>query len=378
MGTAGSTSSGAAGASVGSGGSSSGIGGAAATGSGGIANPGTGGAGGSGVVAPPSKWTNVTANLANMASECGTLTMVSAKPGSNMVIAGIAKQGLWATTDGGKTWAKLGKDDPVAAQITNRPSSIVYDPEHPDVFWESGIYNGPGVYRTDDAGKSFKPLGAMPPSHNDSVSVDFGDPERKTLLAGSHETTQKLWLSTDAGVSWKDIGMNIPADSNFSNQPLVLSPQSFLLGSCGYAKGACGVFASADGGTTWTKPSTNGAAGHPLVAKDKAIYWTMIYDSGIMKSGDQGATWKKVGTSKTDTPFELPDGRIVTLQTTGQLIASKDQGTTWKPIGTVPPFKPESFAYSVETKTFFVSHSSCNNNVPTDAIASAGFDYTVE
>ena len=44
----------------------------------------------------------------------------------------------------------------------------------------------------------------------------------------------------------------------------------------------------------------------------------------------------------------------------------------------MPPFKPESFTYSVETKTFFVSHSSCNNNVPADAIASAGFDYTVE
>ena len=33
-------------------------------------------------------WVNVTGNLANMASECGNLTLLSAVPGSNTVIAG--------------------------------------------------------------------------------------------------------------------------------------------------------------------------------------------------------------------------------------------------------------------------------------------------
>ncbi len=324
-GAAGSMSAGTAGDSPGNGGSLSGSAGGSVTGTGGTSKPGTGGAGGSSV-APPSSWTNVTANLANMTSECGTLTMVSSKPGSNMVIAGIAKQGLWATTDGGKTWAQLGN----SSIIPNRPTSLVYDPEHPDVFWESGIYNGKGVFRTDDAGKTFKQLGTI--DHNDLVSVDFTDPERKTLLAGAHETKRKLWLSTDAGVSWKDIGMNLPADSHFSSAPLVLGPQSFLLGACGYGMGACGVYASADGGTTWTKPSAFSAAGAPLLATDKTIYWTLIYDSGISKSGDQGTTWTKAGSSLTDHPLELPDARIVTMGAKGQLLASKDQGKTWKPM----------------------------------------------
>ena len=324
------------------------------------------------MVAPSSKWTNVTGSLANKASECGTLTMVSAKPGSNMVIAGIAKQGLWATTDGGTTWAQLGN----FVIIPNRPSSIVYDPDHPDVFWESGIYNGKGIFRTDDGGMTFKQLGTI--DHNDLISVDFSDPERKTLLAGAHETKRKLWLSTDAGATWKDIGMNLPADSHFSSAPLVLSAQSFLLGSCGYGMGACGVYASPDGGTTWTKPTTLTVAGAPLWAKDKSIYWTMIYDGGIIKSGDQGATWAKTGSSLTDKPFELPDGRILTMAAEGQIVASKDQGKTVEADRYRAARQPGSFTYSVETKTLFVSHSSCNNNVPADAIASAGFDYTVE
>ena len=47
--------------------------------------------------------------------------------------------------------------------ITNRPSAIVYDPEHADTFWEAGIYNGGGVYKTEDNGKTFVQLGKRRP-----------------------------------------------------------------------------------------------------------------------------------------------------------------------------------------------------------------------
>src|SRR5579864_2417619 len=52
-------------------------------------------------------WVNVTGNLANMASECGNLTMVSAVPNSNTIIAGVALDGLWANTTG-TTWSQMG------------------------------------------------------------------------------------------------------------------------------------------------------------------------------------------------------------------------------------------------------------------------------
>src|SRR5262245_13888407 len=41
--------------------------------------------------APAATWTNVTSNLKGHASECGNLTIVSADPCSDQVIAGIAK-----------------------------------------------------------------------------------------------------------------------------------------------------------------------------------------------------------------------------------------------------------------------------------------------
>src|SRR4029079_8015651 len=151
-------------------------------------------------------WVNVTGNLANMASECGNLTMLSAVPGSDTIIAGVALKGLWANSSG-NTWSHLGSGAG-SDTITNRPSWITYDPLHPGVFWESGIYNGRGVFKTTDGGSTFRQLGSI--AHNDYVSVDFGDPDRKTLLAGGHEQAQTVYRSTDGGQTWTNIGVTLP------------------------------------------------------------------------------------------------------------------------------------------------------------------------
>jgi hypothetical protein len=376
-------------------GASSGAGGSGTSGSGGA---GTGGAGGSGMpcsggakVAPPvdfkctsappaatapaATWVNVTSNLANLASECGNMTIVSAEPCTNMVIAGVAKQGLWGTTDGGKTWAKLGAGAG-SATITNRPMSIVYDPENQDVFWESGIYNGGGVYKTTDNGKTFKQLGTI--AHNDVVSVDFNDPDRKTILVGGHEQKRKLYLSTDGGQTFKDIGMNLPADSHFSSSPLVLDSKNFLLGACGYGDGACGVYRSTDGGGCWTRTTDKNVVLRPLWSRDDTMYWTTVFDSGIVTSIDQGQTWAQSASGViSGFPVELPDGRVVTT-TSNHLAITKDKGKTWTQILPNLPWKPTGVTYSARTKTFFIWKFDCGNAVLPDAIASAGFDYTTQ
>src|SRR3954466_12821056 len=109
--------------------------------------------------------------------------MVTPKPDEDMLIAGIAAQGLWASLDGGASWMHLGQGMG-SETINNRPTAIVFDPDHPATFWESGIY-GIGVFKTTDKGMTFVKLGEADPS--DGVSVDLSDPDRKTLLAASHE-----------------------------------------------------------------------------------------------------------------------------------------------------------------------------------------------
>src|SRR5512147_991614 len=72
------------------------------------------------------QWVNVTANLADLPSECGNLCLLSVVPGQDKIIAGIAKRGLWQTTDGGAIWTPLGQGAG-SDTIVNRPSWIAYD-----------------------------------------------------------------------------------------------------------------------------------------------------------------------------------------------------------------------------------------------------------
>jgi hypothetical protein len=366
---------GGAGKATGGAGSGGGAGRVSGAGKGSGGSAGRAGAGGEAGQAPPPAWTNATGNLAGLASECGNLTLVSATPGSRTVIAGVAKVGLFASTDRGAHWDSLGTGAG-SATITNRPSSIVYDPDDVSTFWESGIYNGGGLYRTSDAGETFEQLGDV--THNDLVSLDFGDPGRKTLLVGGHEQKQTLYLSTDGGQSFEQIGKNLPAESHFSSNPLVLDQDSFLLGSCGYGDGACGIYRSTDRGAHWERASELPAQARPLVAADGTIYWSLIYDGGLARSDDGGSSWTKASDNiVTGYPVELPDGRILALRGT-HVVVSSDQASTWTEVGDEIPWKPSGVAYSVAAKTLFVWHWDCGDQVLDDAIMSAGFDYTAE
>jgi hypothetical protein len=365
-------------ASGGSGGTASG--GNAAGGRGGSASAGNGGSAGRAqtsadcdmpvATAPSTAWTNVTGMLAGLESECGNLTLVAADPCKNRVIAGVAKRGLYATSDRGATWNQL-SSAAGSANIVHRPSSIVFDPEHHDVIYESGIYGAlnDGVYKSEDGGDTFKPLGTI--GHIDLISVDFTDPARKTLLAGAHETKQKLFLSTDGGASFTDIGPKLPAGSHFSSAPLVLDAQRFLLGACGWGDGTCGVFASADTGQTWKQTSTESPVGAPLVTHDMQLVWATIYGSGAILSTDQGQSWTKVSGPHAGSPVELPDGRLVAVGS-DHVIASSDHGKTWTNVGEPLPYQPVGVTYSPSQRAFFIWHNDCNGVVLADAVMSAG------
>ncbi len=341
---------------------------------------------GGGVPAKPTgSWTNETGNLAGLGSECGNLSNLSSKPDEDMLIAGVAQQGLWASKNGGGTWTRLGSGAG-SSTITNRTSEIVYDPDHPQTFWESGIYNAGGVYKTTDDGTTVLAQGMV--THNDSVSVDFTDPQRQTLLAGTHEQSGHLFLSTSGGAMWTDIGPNLPAGTGFSSQALVIDAMTYLLGAYTYSNtgGGLGVFRSTDGGKTWKQVFSTAVQGHPLVMSDGAIYWSVGGNGGMITSTDKGQTWQQTvgaGVLVTGSPVELPDGRIAALSSQ-TIMVSSDCGATWHDATTALPYSPTGVVYSPYQKAFYVWHFDCTgqNNpgdpVPADAIMRFAFDYETQ
>jgi photosystem II stability/assembly factor-like uncharacterized protein len=310
--------------------------------------------------------------MAGMPSECGNLTIVSAVPCSTRVIAGVAKEGLWASDDGGASWARLGQGAG-SASIVNRPSAVIYDPLDPARLWVSGIYNGNGVHRSDDGGETFAALGDI--GHNDLVAVDFADPARATLLAGGHEQKQTLYRSSDGGQTWSNDGASIPAEAHFSSLPVILDAQRWLLGTCGWGDGTCGIWRTIDAGESWSMASDAAPQSTPLRAKGGKLYWSLS-GGGLTRSDDDGETWSESGAGGLGgaPPIELPDGRIVVVGNE-RLMISADGGDTFTPLGEPLPFAPAGVAYSSVQKRFFVWHWDCGEVVLSDAIASAGFDW---
>lgn len=347
-----------------------------------IVDIGPGGTGGGTFGGTSGVWTSVTSNLAGMASECGDMSFVSVRPDQDMVIAGIARDGLYASANASTTFSPLGKGTN-SAVIVNRTSAIVYDPDHPLTFWESGTYNLNAVYRTDDGGQTFTALGNA--THSDLVSIDFTDPNRQTLLAGTHENTNALWLTTNGGASWSNIFANLPAGIGYASAPHVIGAQTFLLGT--YNTSGSGIFRSTDQGATWTQVFSGGVRNRPLAASDGKLYWPLDNDGGLTVSNDEGVTWSKVGTANVVSTIqggpsllELPDGRFAALGE-HNVVVSSDHGATWTSKSPNYTVTPVGLAYSKFRKAFIVWHFNCafnNDTVSDDAIQGTPFDYLTQ
>jgi hypothetical protein len=325
-------------------------------------------------------WTPITANLVDMPSECGNVSLLSSRPDRDELIVSIAQRGLWTSANGSESWSKLGQG-PGSDTVTNRGSTIVYDPQHTATFWESGIYNGAGVYRTDDNGTTLKQLGDI--HHVDAVSVDLTDAARRTLLASVHERSVVM-RSTDGGQTWTEVSKSLPPGVGFTTEPLVIDGQTHLVGT---KQGPdAGVYRTTDGGSSWTQVFKGGVSGHPLLTKSGAMYWIVDGSGGLIKSTDGGVTWTaaaRAGTVDTLSPFlvELPDGRLAAVG--GQVVVvSADGGASWRSVGPRMPIRPTGFAYSSFRHAFYAWYFTCgregDNRIPADAIMKLDFDYQTQ
>jgi photosystem II stability/assembly factor-like uncharacterized protein len=287
-----------------------------------------------------------------------------------MVIAGVALQGLWANEDGSDTWTQLGQG-PGSDTISNRLTSIVRDPDHPDTFWESGIYAGGGVYRTDDNGQTFQQLGDV--THSDLVSVDLSDPDRATLLTGVHEQSG-LFRSTDGGETWDDLSSSLPDGVGFTTAPHIIDDATFLLGTNNGSES--GVYRIADGDLTWTRVFDLPIAGSPVVSDDGVITWLLERGGGTIRSDDDGVTWTVADSGGTISPnanvlVEGPGGVLVTIGN-ATLVSSNDGGVTWSALGPGLPYAPNGVSYAPIRDAYYVWRFDCSfttdNPIAPDAI----------
>jgi len=301
-------------------------------------------------------WKNVTNDLGGdygwARGSCSTIVVA---PGTDIVYTEIGKIGVYASKNGGENWYDTAKDTVnVPDGIVN---SFVFDPRDPNRFWFSCMY-GKGLFKSTDAGKHIQQIGSF--QHLDGLTIDFTDPDRKTMVFAKHEQSRSLVRSKDGGESWHGIGMNLPDGTRFTTWPLLINSDILLTNTSGWGGGTItGIWRSENCGDDWTKVSDSGPICFPLLTSKGTVFYPTY--GGVLRSTDTGKTWTMIRCPVSNTPIELPDGRIAATGSQ-QIYISTDNGDTWTPFGPKVPVPLSgigpNLAYAAARKAFFVCHGS--------------------
>ena len=267
----------------------------------------------------------------------GKLTWRSIGPnigGRVVAVAGVPSQrdlfyiggvdgGVWKSTDYGVAWQNL--TDGKWPSASDSVGAIAVAPSNANVLYvgtgETDIRNdmitGDGVFKSVDAGKTWKYAGLRDTRTISAIAVDPHDPNIVYAASMGHvfapNPDRGVFKSTDGGNTWRkilfvddqtgaiDLVMN-PRDSNVLYAAMwqaQRTPWSLDDGGPG-----SGLYKSTDGGAHWSNISRRsglpggvlGRIGVDVAASNPNIVFAIVQakDGGVFRSADAGATWKRV------------------------------------------------------------------------------------
>ena len=248
----------------------------------------------------------------------GRIADVEGVPGdANVVYVASASGGLWKTTNGGVTWKPI-----FERQGTISLGDIALAPSNPEVVWvgtgESNVRNsvsfGDGVYRSTDGGKTWQHMGlkdterisaiAIHPQNPDIVHIGalghaFGPNEERGVFMttdGGKTWTKTLYIDNQHGVADLEIDPTNPNILYAGMWSFERKPWTHRSGS---EKG--GVYKSIDGGRTWNKltnglPKLIGRIGIRVAPSNPNVVYAIMEakDGTLYRSDDRGETFKMV------------------------------------------------------------------------------------
>jgi len=290
-------------------------------------------------------WTNITPAVANMTMQTFVTVPASAVGDDqvkastvylgamNTVTGGADCAGVWKSTNRGNTWARTSLRLP--PYMLCGIGHIAVDPFDANVILALGIWNGGGIYRSDDGGDTWTWMRSedILPAPDDFFYV-AADPWREGVYYaftwGEKDHVRSL-RSTDKGLTWEERSyfhpyLAAPVDA------LVVDPEGTLYAGLSSENGfAC----STDGGLGW-EPRTNGfralSAGHILVHPENPNLVLVSTGVGMFRSETGGGSWTRVGDPRYSYSCVLNDWNTSSvLYTTGGTLVfrSLDSGQNW-------------------------------------------------
>ena len=278
--------------------------------------------------------------------------------------------GLWKSNNAGRTWTPIFDANNVASigaiGVAPSDANVVYvGTGEPDM--RDSIAYGNGVYKSTDAGKTWKHLGLENTKQIGRIIVDPKNPNTVFVAALGNaympNPDRGVYRSRDGGATWQkvlfkneDVGaIDLafdPVDSKVVYATLwnVRRPPWFIYAPAN-GPGA-GIFKSLDGGTTWNEISSGipvegrGHIGIAVAPSNRTRIYAAVdaKDGGIFASSDAGATWTRLSNDKRlwdrGWYFEKitvdPKNPDVVYVMNTSVYRSTDGGKKWTPIKGAP------------------------------------------
>ena len=207
-------------------------------------------------------------------------------------------RGLYKTTDGGATWQKILYVDPdtggTDVVVDPQETSIVYAAtwqfrRYPWKFESGGA--GSGVHRSLDGGATWERVkDGLPQEQLGRIALALAAGRPGTVYAAVEAKKSGLYRSDDAGRSWKfasshpSIGMR-----PFYFMALFPDPKDYQK----IYKAGMSTIVSKDGGKTWTGIGGATHSDHHALWIDPSNTSTLYLgtDGGVYRSNDNGVSW---------------------------------------------------------------------------------------
>jgi photosystem II stability/assembly factor-like uncharacterized protein len=240
----------------------------------------------------------------------------------NVFYIGVNNGGVWKTDDYGLTWKPIFDDQP-----TGSIGAVALAPSDPNIVYVGSgeglqrpdLSTGDGIYKSTDAGKTWRHLGLRDGQQIPAILVDPRDPNRVFVAVLGHpygpNQERGVFRSTDGGQTWQKV---LYKDEHTGAIDLAFDPRNpqkiyavlWQARQGPWENGAfsgpnSGLFQSTDGGNTWAQLTGGlpayaqglGRIGIGIAPSDPARMYALVESreaGGLYRSDDAGQSWTRV------------------------------------------------------------------------------------